>query len=132
MNHFIRPRQHCRRDGQAKGLRSLEVDDELKPGRLFHREIGGLCSFQNPIHVLRRVPTNGDVVRRIREEGTLLHPVSSLDRHWEPSFKGEPEDQGRERGLEARRDNCHPINVARLECTEDSFDVVLISDRPLD
>jgi hypothetical protein len=42
LNHVIRPRQHRGRDRQAKGLRGLQVDDQLELPGLFDRKITGL------------------------------------------------------------------------------------------
>ena len=39
------------RHGQAERLRGLEIDDQLEPGRLLDRQIGGLCALQNPSSV---------------------------------------------------------------------------------
>jgi hypothetical protein len=46
LDHFIRSRQHRRRDGQAEDLGSLEVDHQFELGRLLHGEIGGLGAPQ--------------------------------------------------------------------------------------
>ena len=37
LDHFIRPRQHIRRNRQADLLRRLKIDDELELRRLLHR-----------------------------------------------------------------------------------------------
>ena len=39
LNDLIRPQQQRRRDGEAEGLRGLEVDDQFKLGRLLDRQI---------------------------------------------------------------------------------------------
>jgi hypothetical protein len=45
LDHLIRPLQERRRDRQAEGLRGLEVDDQLKLGRLLDGEVAGLRAF---------------------------------------------------------------------------------------
>jgi hypothetical protein len=40
-----------RGDGQAERLRGLEIDDQLEPGRLFDRQIGGFGARQNPTDI---------------------------------------------------------------------------------
>ena len=42
LDHLIRPCQERRRDRQAEGLRSFEVDDELELRGLLDRKIAGL------------------------------------------------------------------------------------------
>ena len=34
-------------DVEAKGLRGLEVDDELEPGRLIDRQVGGFLALED-------------------------------------------------------------------------------------
>src|SRR5213083_2565780 len=42
LDHLIRLEEERRRDGQAKGLRGLEVDRQLKLAGPLHRQVGGL------------------------------------------------------------------------------------------
>ena len=48
LNHFVRSRQHIRRDRQADLLRGLKIDHELELRRLLHRQIGRL----GPLRIL--------------------------------------------------------------------------------
>jgi hypothetical protein len=41
----------CRRNGEAKGLRGLEVDEEFKFGRPFDRQIGGPFPLENLVNI---------------------------------------------------------------------------------
>src|SRR5262249_51770645 len=50
-NHLIRPRQHVGRNRQTDLLRCLEIDDELKLGRLLNGKVGGLGTFEDFIHI---------------------------------------------------------------------------------
>jgi hypothetical protein len=45
LDHFVRPRQHVRRNRHADLLRCLEIDDELEILRLLHGKIGRLGAF---------------------------------------------------------------------------------------
>jgi len=45
------------RDRQAERLGGLEVDDELKPCGLFHREVGGRSALKDLVDVGRGAPT---------------------------------------------------------------------------
>ena len=51
LNDFVRSRQHVRWNRETDLLGRFQVDDELELFGLFHREIGGLGAFQNPVHV---------------------------------------------------------------------------------
>ena len=54
-DHFIRSRQHIRRNRQADLLGGFEIDDESN-FRLLHGKIGGLGAFQNLVDVNRGAP----------------------------------------------------------------------------
>ena len=47
---LVRLEQEGRRNHEAEGLDSLEVDDQLEFHQLLHREIGGLGAFEDAIH----------------------------------------------------------------------------------
>src|SRR5712671_6150919 len=46
IDHLIRPLQKGLRDGQAKGLRGLKVDNELELRRLLDGEVGRFSAFE--------------------------------------------------------------------------------------
>ena len=65
LDHFVRSRQHVRRNRQADLLGGFEIDDELELRRLLHGQVGGLGAFQNLVHVSGGAPVQvGDVRRR--------------------------------------------------------------------
>ena len=43
--------EYCRCNGEAKGLRGLEVDEKLEFSRLFDRQIGGPFAFENLVDI---------------------------------------------------------------------------------
>ena len=47
MDHFIGLEEEGWRDGQAEGLRGLEVDDQLERHRSLHRQVGRLGTLQD-------------------------------------------------------------------------------------
>jgi hypothetical protein len=51
-DHLVRPNQQLRRDRQADLIRRLEVYHQLELRRLPDRQIGGLGSLQDPVHVI--------------------------------------------------------------------------------
>ena len=50
-NYLVRSCQHVRRDGQADLPGIVEIDNELKFGRLLDREVGGLGAFEDLVDV---------------------------------------------------------------------------------
>ena len=56
LNHFIRLRQHLRRDRQGDLLGGLEIDDKLKLGRLLDWDIGGLGAFEDLVDKVSGAP----------------------------------------------------------------------------
>jgi hypothetical protein len=51
LDHFISKRKQGGRNGEPKGLRSLEVEVHLVSLRLLNRELGRLCSAHDLINV---------------------------------------------------------------------------------
>src|SRR5258706_155553 len=47
LDHLIGKGKHARGNREAKGLRGLEVDDELESGRLQDRQAGRLLTLEN-------------------------------------------------------------------------------------
>ena len=41
-------REQCRRDLKTERLRGLEINHKLEPSRLFHRQIGGPGTLEDP------------------------------------------------------------------------------------
>ena len=68
LDDLIRPRQHCRWDGQAEGLRGLEVDNQLKLRGLLDRNVTRLGPPQDLVHEERRASPRGDGAWTIRHE----------------------------------------------------------------
>src|SRR6266550_1101326 len=75
-NHFIRPRQHIRRDRQADLLCGFEVDDELKLLRLLDRKIGWFRTFENFVHKNRYPPVAFGAVGSIGHQTTIGNETS--------------------------------------------------------
>src|SRR6266478_1512007 len=67
-DHFVRPRQHVRRDREANLFRRLEIDDELELHRLFHWQVGRLAPFENLVHVGGSAPVNVSEIDPISHE----------------------------------------------------------------
>src|SRR5262245_54253121 len=70
LDHLIGSGEDRRRDGQPEGFGGLEVDDELELGRLLDRQIGGLGTLENLVHVNGSAPVEVKNVRAIRHEAT--------------------------------------------------------------
>src|SRR5262245_4589207 len=48
---IIRKRERHRRNIQAEGFGSLQIDYKLEPGRLFYRQIGGFSALKYSVDV---------------------------------------------------------------------------------
>jgi hypothetical protein len=47
-DHLVGERKQPVRHVEPELLRGLEIDDELEPGRLHHRQLGRLLALENP------------------------------------------------------------------------------------
>ena len=52
-DHLIGTGDQCRRNSEAESCRCLETDDKFDLRRLLDRQVCGLCSLQDFIHVAR-------------------------------------------------------------------------------
>jgi hypothetical protein len=75
-----RPDEHLRRNCHADLLRCLEIDHQLKLRRLLHRQIGGLGSLQDSVHVICDAPVAVREVRPVGHEPTGIYSVSAVIR----------------------------------------------------
>src|SRR5262245_24628400 len=64
-DYLIGDGQHAWRNGQTKRPGGLEVDDELELGRLLHRQIGRLGTFQYFVHVAGSTTIQVRIVRSV-------------------------------------------------------------------
>src|SRR4030095_15113389 len=72
-DHFIRPRQHIRRNRQADLLGSFQIDNELELFWLLHRQIAGLGTFQNLVHVSSSAPEQVGQARAVGHKPAVFH-----------------------------------------------------------
>ena len=56
LNHLVGAHQHALRDGDTKGLGGFHVDRQFVLGRLFDRQIAGLCTLEDSVHVVGGTP----------------------------------------------------------------------------
>src|SRR5215470_14074916 len=52
LDHLVGEGEQFIRHREAECLRGFEIDDELDFGRLQHRQIGGLCTLENPSYII--------------------------------------------------------------------------------
>src|SRR5262245_4623002 len=72
-NNLVRPQQQRRRDGEAKGLRGFQIDDQLELGRLLDREVGGFRALEDLVDVRCRASPQLVGVGAVRHEATSLY-----------------------------------------------------------
>src|SRR5215471_13724181 len=72
-DHFICPRQHIRRNRQGDLLSGFEIDNELELLRLLHREVGGLGTLQNLVHVAGGAPVQVCKVHSVGHKPSGFH-----------------------------------------------------------
>ena len=76
LDHLIRPIQHRLRNRQPDLLGCFQIDHQLKLRRLLHRQIGGLGSLQDSVHVICDAPVAVRLVRPVGHEPTSFYSFS--------------------------------------------------------
>jgi hypothetical protein len=71
------------RDGEAKSLRSLEVDDEPKARRLLEGQVGRLRPGENAIDEGGDTTEAFVLIRAIRHQAAVPHEIVKLINSWE-------------------------------------------------
>src|SRR6266404_5040112 len=84
IDHLIRPLQERRRDGQAKRLGGLEVDDQLEPRRPLDGQVAGLRTLENLVHVGSGAPKIISNVRSIGHKAPGIHTVPVWEHRRQP------------------------------------------------
>jgi hypothetical protein len=74
-DHLVGTGERSGREGDAKGLRGLEVDDKLELGGLLDGEVGGRGALQDLVDVDRGAPSEIRETRTIGEQAAGLHPI---------------------------------------------------------
>src|ERR1051325_5823700 len=50
-DNFVGPRQHVRWNRQTDLFGGFQIDNQFKLGRLLYRQVGGLCAFEDFVHI---------------------------------------------------------------------------------
>src|ERR1044071_212614 len=92
MNYLVRTRQHLVRDRQTDLLRRFKVYDEVEFRWLLNRKVGGLCAFQNLVHIGGRTPAQVVIARAVVHQPAGFDIFRSCVGRWEPMLYGEVHD----------------------------------------
>src|SRR5262245_55260921 len=84
LDHLIRPRQHRRWDVAGDRLRGVEVDDELKPGRVLDGQVFYFRACEDLILVDRGLTSQFPSVRPIRHQAARVGILPSPGNPREP------------------------------------------------
>src|SRR5438128_12216672 len=66
------------RHGEAERLGGLEIDDQLEPGRLLDREIGGLGALEDPSGVSAELAKGGREARSIADQAARSSELTKI------------------------------------------------------
>src|SRR5215813_12396713 len=113
-NNLIRPQQHRLWNRQPKCLRGLEVDHQLKLGRLLDWDVAGLRAFQDFVDERRGSPVQIGNTGPIGHETADVHEFSVSIYRRQSSLLGEAQDlTSARKGSRIRRYDNHRLR-ARL------------------
>src|SRR3972149_5120560 len=88
-DHLVGPDEDRLRNGEAEGLRRLEVDHQLELRRLLHGEVRRLGALENLVDVVCRAPHEVRSIRRVGHEAAGLNGFGKLGHRGEPGLQGE-------------------------------------------
>ena len=78
LDYLIGQEQQGGGHGDSQRLGGREVDDQFEFGRLLHRQVGGLGTLQEAIHIVGRALPLVRLARPIAEEAASLHKLPCL------------------------------------------------------
>jgi hypothetical protein len=83
-DHLVCLEEERRRDREAQGLRSLQVDDKLKCRGLLDGEVSRLGPFEDLVHV------RGDALPLLGRTWPIAHEPTRLDKRTSPEDRRQP------------------------------------------
>ena len=87
LDHLVRSVTAPTAESSGRSLRCFQIDHELKLRRLLDGQIGGLCAFQNLIHVVSRGRPDRREVMSVRKKRAVLDPLSAVAGKRQALFK---------------------------------------------
>src|SRR5215475_676223 len=85
LDDFIRPLQQRRRDREPQRLRGLEVDQQLELRWLLDREVGGLGTLEDLVHVGCGAAEVIGEGWSVGHQTAALRPLTIREETWQPS-----------------------------------------------
>ena len=86
LDQLGRARQQIRVDRQADLLGRLEIDNELKPHRLLHRQVFRFGALQYPVHVICDSPVAVREVSPVVYESSGIYGISTIIHRRQPAL----------------------------------------------
>src|SRR5215510_9290151 len=83
LDHLGRLEEQRARDGEADGLGHLEVNDEVELRRLLDRQISGLGTLEDLVHIPGDEPVHVRQPRAIRHQAACLYPPFLAIHRWQ-------------------------------------------------
>src|SRR5262249_24375711 len=92
-DHPIRPVKHIRRNRQADLLCGFQIDHQLELHRPLHREVSGLRTLENLVHVSSGTTVLVGEAGSIRHQATSIHGLGTPVHRWQSVFYCEVQNQ---------------------------------------
>jgi hypothetical protein len=83
-DHLVGLEQERRGNGEPEGLSRLKVDDQLELHRLLHREVSGLDSLEDFVHIGGGAVVQVRNTRPVGHEATILYILLQGIHGWQP------------------------------------------------